>query len=108
MLVCIYSDIDDVPDSDSDLDTEDHEGRDDSRDEDDGVDPSPIPWSHTPVRNLLPSPKDINGLFLSAAGIDRCGLNKRAEKAGVRGRALGFGLSSFGSRELSILNDGCG
>lgn len=40
-LVCMYSDIEDVPDSDSDLDTEDEEGRDDSSDEDDGVDPNP-------------------------------------------------------------------
>ena len=106
MLVCIYSDIDDIPDSDSDLDTEVDEGRDDSSDKDDGVDRCPTPCSHPPIRTLLPSPKCINGLFLSAASMDRCGLYKRDEKAGVRGRVLGLGLSSFGLRELTILNRG--
>jgi len=106
MLVCVYSDIGDVPYSDSDLDTEDDEGRDDSSDEVDGVDPCPLSRSHPSVRTLLPSPKGIDGMFLSAAGMDRCGLNKKDEKAGVRGRVLGLGLSSFGLRELNILNEG--
>ena len=103
ILVCIYSD--DVTDSDSDLDTEDDEDRDDSRGEDDRVDPCLISCSQPPVRTLFPSPKDISGLFLSAAGMDRCGLNKRDEKARVRGHILGLGLL-LGLRELNIFIGG--
>ena len=70
------------------------------------MDSSPISCSRPPVRTLLPYPKGINGLFLSAEGTGSCGLGKKDEEAEVRGRVLGLGLSLFVLRELRILNGG--
>ena len=65
----------------------------------------PVPFlAHVPVRALLPCPKGINGLFLSAAGMASM---RRMKRPGTgTGRVLGLGLSLFGLRKLSILDGG--
>ena len=56
-------------------------GEDTSSDEDNWVDSSPVACSRPPVLTLLPCPKGVNGLFLSAAGMGSRGLTDKDEKA---------------------------